>query len=452
MDLWNKESNSADALFIDLFAGHGSSRAIVEWDRRLRAADWKHRFLMTADDPKKDNKISDRFRAEGNQYFEIKASIEAMELYNKSLSFAVTGTENLSLAYANRATCFLRIKQYDKCLKDIELAVEANYPKHLMPKLLQRKGECLKLMQKHTVERPFEPKLSFGASEKFPCMADVMEIRQNDEFGRHMVATRDIDVGQTVLVEENFVSVTSGFDRVNCFECTSTMMNFMPCTECVDVMFCSIECQQRSAIHAKSCGTAIHRMPNNVKFIAKSILSAANAFESAKEMMDFAKEILTKRATQVPTAVNDPQSMYGMFLSLQPAKKETLDIAVVYQVFTAVLDIPFVKTMFQSKQIQRFLMHLIAEHFLIISNNSYGGQLTSASTIGTTALVMSFFNHACAPNLFNSSAANKEICISMRPIQKGEQLFVKYLCGDRTTRQRQGKNNTNSFNYSICSG
>lgn len=435
--LWKRESNSADAQFIDLFADLGQKKSIQEWDRQIQASNWKHRFLMTAVDPGKNNNISDKFRTDGNMYFKQGMWVEAMDFYNQSLYFAETGTKNVSFVYANRATCFLNMREYEKCLIDINLAVKAKYPEHSMPKLMKRKADCIKWMKKHVEAEPFDPKLSFKANEQFPCMADVLEIQQNDEFGRYVVARSDIEIGQTVLVEENFVSIAAGYDRVNCFECLQIKKNFIPCATCSDALFCSTDCQERSEIHKVSCGATIHRMPNNVRYIAKSILVALNSFTNAEDLMDFVEKTLSKRATQVPVAANDVKSKYAVFLSLQPAKQAALDIETVYKVFTGLLDVSFIKTMFDSKQSQRFLMHLIGEHFLIISNNSYGGSLSSASSIGTTALVMSLFNHACAPNVFNSSAANKEICITMRPIKKGEQLFVKYLCGDRTTRQRQ---------------
>ncbi|XP_031619051.1 SET and MYND domain-containing protein DDB_G0273591-like [Contarinia nasturtii] len=435
-NLWEKESKNVDAHFIDLFADIRNSKSIDEWNRQLQSS-WKHRFVLAVFDAVKNNDTANFFRNEGNLYFKQKSWIEAMELYSKSLSFAEPGTVNRSFSYASRASCFFQMKNYDKCLIDIELAVQSNYPEQMMPVLMKRKEDCVRLMKQHTADTPFDPKLSFIASEKFPCMADAIEIQQNKEFGRHIVARCDIDVGQTILVEENFVSTFSSFDRINCYECMQTMKNFLPCNTCVDVMFCSVECEQRSVIHQKCCETNFNRMPLNVQYIGKSILIALCAFNGAKELMDFTENVLSKRTTRLPEAANDAKSKYAFFLSLQSAAKETLDIVTVYKVFTAILDIPFVKGEFHTEERRRFLMHLIGEHFLIISNNSYGGSLSSASTVGTTALVMSFFNHACAPNVFNSSAFNKEICITMRPIKKGEQLFVKYLCGERTTRERQ---------------
>lgn len=440
MTLWKKDSKSANAHYINLFADQSRIRGLNEWTRALQSSNWKNRFLSSEFDPKKCNKKSDEFRSKGNMIFGMEMWMEAMELYNLSLLVAEPGTQNLSLAYANRASTFLRMQLYDECLRDIELAVEANYPH--MPKLMKRKTDCehFKELRKNRLPKPkesFEPKLSFNPDEKFPCMADVLEIQQNDEFGRHVVAKCDIGVGETILVEENFISFACALDRIQCYNCLQSVKNFIACSNCNDVMFCSERCRDHNGIHQKFCGATIHRMPNDVKLIATSILIALIAFSTVDEMMEFVEKVLPKRGLEIPRAANDPQSKYGMFLNLQPAKEKDLDITTVYKAHTGLLDIPLVKDMFSSQKSQRFLMHLIAEHYLIISNNAYGGLSMHESTSKTVASVLSLFNHACAPNVFNSTTGNTEVCITMRPIKKGDQLFVKYLCGDRTTRQRQ---------------
>lgn len=362
-----------------------------------------------------------------------------MEFYNQSLCFAELGSDNVSFAFANRATCFLQMKKFEKCLKDIKLAIATNYPPQLMPKLLKRKANCEDLMKNYMQTKPFDPKLSFDPSKQFPCMADVVEIQQNEEFGRHMVAKRDIGVGKTILIEEAYVSIARGWDRVNCFECLQTVRNFIACPNCTDVMFCDDDCLNRNEVHKRICGMSVNRMSTPVRYIAKSIIIALIAFKNANELIDFVEDYLSKRTTQLPIAGNDPKSKYALFLTLQSKEKSILDrnLQLVYKMFSGLMNIPLIKREFPTKEKQRFLMHSVGEHFLIMANNSFGG-LTNESYTGTTALLLSLFNHACAPNIFNSSAVNKEVCITMRPIKKGEQLFIKYLCGDRTTRERQG--------------
>lgn len=39
-------------------------------------------------------------------------------------------------------------------------------------------------------------------------MANVLKIQRNNEFGRHVVSKCDIPAGETVLIEDNFISLT----------------------------------------------------------------------------------------------------------------------------------------------------------------------------------------------------------------------------------------------------
>lgn len=438
MNLWKKELNTVaagDAPFIDLFADKSKIKGYNEWNRQLENADWRNRFLNQFIGPGKNNVTSDNYRTQGNLYFKNRRWTEAMELYSQSLCFAQPDTQNVSFAYANRASCFFEMKMYDKSLRDIDLAAKANYPNK--EKLMARKIKFEKAMKSTKPSLEFQPKLSFEPNEQFPCMANVLDVQQNAEFGRHIVALFDIDVGQTVLVEESFVSVAACNDRIQCNTCSQTMKNFIACLKCTDMMFCDEICRNQNDIHREFCGENIHRMPSTVKYIAKSILIAIIAFTDVNELMRLVADILLKRGTETPSAANDLQSKYKLFLNLQPDKLEKLDLELIYKVFTALMDISQVNKMFNSIESQRFLMHLIGEHLLIISNNSYGGLNMDTTTASSTTLILSLFNHACAPNVFNSSTGYAEVCITMRPIKKGEQVFTKYLCGDRTTRQRQ---------------
>lgn len=94
----------------------------------------------------------------------------------------------MSLAYANRSSCFLKLQLYERYLVDIQLAKAADYPKRLM-------------------SEPSEPMLSFNAHEKWSCMANVLEIEKNDQFGRLVRAKGDLKIGQTILMEETYIQM-----------------------------------------------------------------------------------------------------------------------------------------------------------------------------------------------------------------------------------------------------
>lgn len=426
MVLWKKESNSDDAPFVDLFVGVGEHYWAREWKRKLKSSEWKNEkeLLFTKVDPGKNNQKSDHLRAKGNAVFGIENWITAMQLYSLSLCFAEPETNNVSFAYANRAACFLNLERYDECLRDIEMAVQAKYPN--MPKLMQRKAKCEGLMENASRRTKNDIKLSFNPNEQFPCMADALEIQKNYEYGRHVIAKHDIDVGQTVLVEKCLISLGCAPDRVQCYSCGAEDSNFIPCPKCTDVMFCSEECRLQNDVHERFCGATINRMSHDVRYLAESIMIGMVSFATGNEMMNFVNDKLANRDTEIPAAANDLLSQYGLFLSLKPRVAELLDIELMYKVYTALLDIPLVSAMFNTQNARRFFMHLIGEHWSIIRNNSFKLRVPGVIMVQILGVITSLFNHSCAPNLFNMSTNGTEYFIALRPIKKGEQAFIKY--------------------------
>lgn len=107
-----------------------------------------------------------------------------MEYYNQSLRFAEKNSVNISFAYSNRSACFFYMGKYNECLKDIALAKKNNYPRIKIQKLNEREILCLEqLKEKPENHEDIVPKLDFESNKKFPCMANVIEIRYNEEFG-----------------------------------------------------------------------------------------------------------------------------------------------------------------------------------------------------------------------------------------------------------------------------
>lgn len=361
-DLWKKESNQPDAPYTDLLSKHLNEETFKAWSEELsNKPKWKHCYRDLQLVPNKSNNWSSMLRTElGNKEFKSRLWDSAMEYYNQSLIFAEPGTENVGLAYANRSACFIEMQMYDKCLIDIELAEKENYPEKLREKLQKRKTECISLMQNHESKRYYnEPKLSFDGNKKFPCLANVLTIKKNDQFGRYIEANRDIDIGRTVLVEERFTSDIVSLDRVFCFTCMKECMNFLPCTQCTDVVFCNDDCMDRNHIHKLSCGALFYRVDPQTRLSVKSVLLAIAAFPNLEALMSFVENTLAK-GDEIPEATSDLQSNYGLYLTLYKATME-LDMLLIYKVYTSIMDIPSVNILFDSKQKQNFLMHLIGQ-------------------------------------------------------------------------------------------
>lgn len=156
--------------------------------------------------PSKRNERSTKSRLNGNEKVSKNLWREAMKFYNRSICEAAFDSENINLAYANRSLCLLKLEMYDKCLVDIELARNANYPENLKSKLIKRQNHCLDRIKSGKQIKKEAPKLDFEEDENFPGMAEVLKFQYNDKFGHHLIAKRDIDVGKIVLVEDAYVA------------------------------------------------------------------------------------------------------------------------------------------------------------------------------------------------------------------------------------------------------
>lgn len=377
----------------------------------------------------KCDQLSMDFRRQGNKKLANEAYRDAMELYNRSLSFAEIGSETVSLVYANRSLCFLKLKMYQKCLIDIELAIKANYPEHLMHKLKSRRADCVQLMETTEAFQELWPKsqLSFEADETFTQMANVLQIECNEKFGRHFVAKSDIEVGKTILMEEAFIAKvpqTPKSTTVMCDTCFKTSMNFIACDQCT-VLFCDTDCILKNIFHKFEC-TDCH--PDTIiQYFFRSVIRAIETFQNVDDLMEFVQNAVARqKKKEIPSSIEGLQSKYLAFLELSAhvttAKWENM-IRAGYTVYAFLMKQNSLQEMFATVEKQRFLMHLIVFHCLILVTNS----LTHNDSGSIAFILASYFNHSCAPNVLACQKGNVRMIITLRPIKKGQQLFINYL-------------------------
>ncbi|XP_055297300.1 uncharacterized protein LOC129565939 [Sitodiplosis mosellana] len=221
--LWRKETNKNDAMYVDIFALNDRQANFSGVPCHVGCAETDTNF-------DKCDALSLQKRNGGNEYFKKGQWTRAIEMYGESLCYAENGSKNISLAYANRSACFLKMKRYEQCLVDIGLAKEVGYPAELMSKLDQRKEECLKTEGgQHSSSTKFESKLSFEPDEQFPCMANVVKISVDDEGDPVIVAKEDIDVGQIVAEEKMFMGYIYSWHGLACNICLKRIANDMQC-------------------------------------------------------------------------------------------------------------------------------------------------------------------------------------------------------------------------------
>ena len=217
------------------------------------------------------------------------------------------GSDELALGLANRSAALQFLRKYDLAITDIDLAIRYGYPTDVQYKLLDRKGKCyihlgkkseaiecfkcgLKFLEtikidevgkqlwtlnfqkqmKHAetitegkVNKKVKvgtntelPPLSVGKSSKFECTSKAFEVDYDDECGRFVKVTEDINIGDVIGVEKPYTSVLfSTHYATYCYHCSVIMHAPIPCHQCSNVGFCSEACQQAawSEYHYTEC-------------------------------------------------------------------------------------------------------------------------------------------------------------------------------------------------------
>ncbi|KAJ8936970.1 hypothetical protein NQ318_015633 [Aromia moschata] len=74
--------------------------------------------LAMKQENKKSNGMSEELRSKGNNlYIRERKMLEAIELYNQSISYAEIGSSFLGISYANRSAILLQRNYYKECLE-----------------------------------------------------------------------------------------------------------------------------------------------------------------------------------------------------------------------------------------------------------------------------------------------------------------------------------------------
>ncbi len=390
----------------------------------------------------KNNNESYVARTLGNKKYAEGDYKGAILLYNKGLCHAEKRSEFLSLCYSNRSMCFLQLGLYDKCLVDIRLAKSGNCPDASLKKLELREKKCLEMLtsQAHSSEKSL-----CGAERELPFISSGIIIEKNPKYGRMIVAIQGIKMGDTLVVEENYIRTEKSFDFNKCTQCSNLQMNFVPCEKCIGAMYCDKLCEQKNIFHELECEMLLEKDHCcdglHLPFILRSIIIGVNSFETIAQMMECVAKWILVDPFEINKTLTSPISKYKAFFMLstvKPQQQVSRFRKTAYMIFNSVMKSTILGSRFQTTADKRFLAHLIVHHCGIIQTNTFGESSTDKQdTLGHTDsnayhsisidLISSYFNHSCVPNVLRLERGNLTVIKAISPIQAGEQLFLTYL-------------------------
>lgn len=406
---------------------------------------------------KKNAKQSNFFRKQGNERHMEKKFIDALKLLNESICLATSGSEQLGKAYANRSAVYFSMGMFALSMKSIKLARDNGYPEHLASKLNDRELKCTDELERmrSKIQQEFsgvKPELSYSPHEA-PFIANCLELKVNEHYGRHIVANADLKVGNIIAIERSFCSVITIENRYMC--CANCLQendyDLIPCPNCHSAMFCSPECydQAINAFHDIECPIMDVLLEPSLlhpkEYVAaRLIIMATKCFKTSDELIEFVKDLKGKEKNVFNTNYKDNRNieLLASILNLQgyeekePAiNKNSLGIATAL-INQHLLKFTVFENVFKTKKQTEFLIDLLYRLNKITNLNcvSFNAKRLCLETDkrrleGHCVDIYPFaslINHSCTPNIKQVKYGQENVLIVIKPIMNGEQLFISY--------------------------
>lgn len=389
------------------------------------------------------------FRVEGNDLFKKKLYADALHFYTKAILSAPLPEnesqhpEELSLAFGNRSATYFYLKEWEKCLHDIEQALEHDFPSDLRSKLLSRREMCVKELEKGSsinkrVSAFWGDGVDFSRNSKIPNASASLEVKVSDEKGRYVVANDDIKVGEILFMEKPYASVLlPSFYESYCHHCSATLSGLpvMPCKQCNQVSYCSKQCVDESwmAYHKFECGylDLLHEIGiAHLSFRTVLVTGIEKACLICKEL----ESTNEKRAPEDSNYECNYASVLKLLDHSDDFNFEDLFKYTLTSLLLLIIASDKLKLISRSHENFFTLGGLYLKHILQLICNGHaisrtevnfknGSYYTEEKRIATGIYPsVSLMNHSCSPNIFPLYKGNLLIIKASKPIAKGKEV------------------------------
>ena len=397
----------------------------------------------------KSNKLAEAIRAKGYKVLQNGHIYEALLKFNKSLCLVEPHSRTMGLIYVNRAEAFHKLKLYEKCLNNIELAKEIQFPVEQKELLIDMEEKCLENNDDGVkLDNPWDFfKLSYPPNNKLPYVVECLEVKSDKKYGRYITTNKPLNVGDIIAIEKPFFKIIKTdpeddeYPETNvyqyCASCLSdNLMDLIPCPHCLSTMFCSQKCMKSAnkGYHYYECQilqplneTGDWRMVLRSFFDALSICSGS--IEQLEKIMIESDELSPtvfnydlSGLDNIETIKNQLKCMIGLERKIDVTMK---DFSSIFLQHPELAKIWSSHSSFVNKFLERMMQIEILNFHGIKGrslNNSYRSCLGDGGYI-----FCSLLNHSCCPNTMRIVVDNRMVLVVERPIKKGEQLFDCYI-------------------------
>ncbi|KAK9889712.1 hypothetical protein WA026_007094 [Henosepilachna vigintioctopunctata] len=408
----------------------------------------KFNLLPTFIEDKKSNERAARLRKRTNKKLSTNF-VEALESYCNTIALAEPGTLTLGLAFAKRSEALEKLKRDQDALDDIENALQYTDVGEMRDPLVDRKEKILKLLEVRDGPKAYHKPIPVIEEKKrnlqIECATNSVKIVSNSMYGRCVVATKDIEMGELIAVEKATYSILNELKWCHCHHCLELNYCMLPCDKCTLALFCSNQCKEDAKkYHDYECPilATLHSLN-----IANRLLPLRIAILLKDEYHQLKEKLMKKEPVY---RSNRYKEIHFLVTHLEIRSTSNLlekaaTSAILFHVLKENTDFfkdadgayinSFKETLMHTALIMSINFHQIRE-----LSTEKGDKGYSFGTIGAGAFnFMSLINHSCAPNCCRFNYGNTNVLKAILSIKKGEQLFesyrVNYTIFERTERQ-----------------
>lgn len=390
----------------------------------------------------KCNERAEKALQEGNKLFSTRDHHDmqmAMTKYNEGICWARSDSEQLGVGYANRSAIWSRRNEYLFALENIALARKHNYPEESISDLEAREHSCnhkLALNRGQRTVSKINLELNVELNPKIPFVAKGITMKELPRFGRCIVAEKDFKVGNVILCEKPWMACsTGGREYKDCQYCAGVNPFSIPCPHCVSVMYCNEECLSKDwkAIHRFECGI-IYKITDTpydeCRMAAKMLFYGLTLFnDDVEEMMKYCQSHARTGSNpfKFDYTKNDPLAVFKMFhtAKMQPSDKVMSNnrYPTIKKLVASYLQQPLIRSLFVNKAQQAFMENFIVDYSNAVKRLVVVWRFPGQILLHTIASVC---NHSCYPNTEAMCRDGQLKFVVIRPISKGDQVFISY--------------------------
>lgn len=408
-----------------------------------------------------DGDKSEQFLIEASNFISESKYFEAILSCNKSLCCAERESSIIALVFAKRSSIYFKLKEYQKCLDDIEFARQNGCELNGILNDNEIEKVCKsEIAKQKSSAAPWDFfKLSYSQNEKIPFIVDCLKPQKNWKYGRCIITTRSLKPGDVVAIEEPFLRMLKKEVRYKrCAFCLkSNKMCLLPCpgkctsSEFLNIfsglvmisefsaMFCSPKCLETGweTFHKYECSSLDQSIENENEYdmtVLKIVFESLSMSGSISNLQSQLSDIeINSTVFNYDLGSNAADTRYNLLKSVcslmrGPTSEEDLEMA------NWIVDShPLFSKICKTQGQKDFLKGYVIKIMGILDRNSYilfGSTLRNPGEKEETGSGVfpfaSLLNHSCSPNMYRVFVDNKQVFIAKKPIPAGAQLFVGY--------------------------